>query len=80
MNQIDIMADPQKIHPVHHDVEAQNHPSAPLVPRSMSKSDAGDPQRVVVQQQQQNIPHFLHGLIIEYTFFGIWNVLFVDFA
>ena len=26
------------------------------------------------------LPHFLHGLIIEYTFFGIWNVLFVDFA
>ncbi|QCE01106.1 NDR1/HIN1-like protein 6 [Vigna unguiculata] len=45
-------ADPQKIHPVY-DVEAPNHPSAPLVPRSMSKSDAGDPERAVLQQQQQ---------------------------
>ncbi|KAK7321447.1 hypothetical protein VNO77_32100 [Canavalia gladiata] len=40
------MADPQRIHPVH-DVEAPNHPTAPLVPRSVSKSDAGDPENVV---------------------------------
>ncbi|KAK7385644.1 hypothetical protein VNO78_31398 [Psophocarpus tetragonolobus] len=46
------MADPQKIHPVH-DVEAPNQPSAPLVPRNMSKSDAGDPERALQQQQQQ---------------------------
>lgn len=50
------MSDPQKIHPVH-DVEAQNHhPSAPLVPRTMSKSDAGDPERLDQQQQQQQPP------------------------
>ncbi|KAL9316428.1 hypothetical protein ACSQ67_017429 [Phaseolus vulgaris] len=49
-------ADPQKIHPVH-DVEAPNQPSAPLVPRSMSKSDAGDPERGVQQQQQHPPQH-----------------------
>lgn len=50
------MSDPQKIHPVH-DVEAQNQqPSAPLVPRTMSKSDAGDPERLDQQQQQQQPP------------------------
>ncbi|KAK7300594.1 hypothetical protein RJT34_11442 [Clitoria ternatea] len=49
------MSDPQKIHPVH-DVEAPNHPSAPLVPRSVSKSDAGDPENVQQQQQQQHPP------------------------
>ncbi|XP_027333281.1 NDR1/HIN1-like protein 6 [Abrus precatorius] len=52
------MADPQKIHPVH-DVEAPNHPSAPLVPRTMSKSDAGDPANVEhhpSQTQQQALP------------------------
>ncbi|XP_020213286.1 NDR1/HIN1-like protein 6 [Cajanus cajan] len=51
------MSDPPKVHPVH-DVEApnenQNHPSAPLVPRTMSKSDAGDPEKV--DQHQQHPP------------------------
>ncbi|KAK7276155.1 hypothetical protein RIF29_17289 [Crotalaria pallida] len=40
------MADPQKIHPFH-DVEAPIHqPSAPLVPRNMSKSEQGDPEKL----------------------------------
>ncbi|XP_068487428.1 NDR1/HIN1-like protein 6 [Phaseolus vulgaris] len=56
LNQIKMAADPQKIHPVH-DVEAPNQPSAPLVPRSMSKSDAGDPERGVQQQQQHPPQH-----------------------
>lgn len=38
------MADQQKIHPV--DVEAPPAPSAPLVPRDMSRSDKGDPANV----------------------------------
>lgn len=45
------MADNQRIHPLHHDVEApQQQPSAPLVPRNMSKSD--DP------EQQHGPPPF----------------------
>ncbi|TKY56634.1 YLS9 protein [Spatholobus suberectus] len=53
------MADPQKIHPVH-DVEAPNHPSAPLVPRSMSKSDARDPERVDQQHPPQSTIPVMH--------------------
>ncbi|MED6204437.1 hypothetical protein PIB30_009178 [Stylosanthes scabra] len=41
------MGDNQKIHPLHHDVESSpppQQPSAPLVPRNMSRSDKGDPE------------------------------------
>ncbi|KAB1211120.1 Protein YLS9 [Morella rubra] len=37
------MADHQKIHPVRHDLEAPQTPTAPLVPRGASKSDQSDP-------------------------------------
>lgn len=37
------MADQPKIHPVQEDIEAQQKPTAPLVPRDTSKSDHGDP-------------------------------------
>ncbi|KAJ1386979.1 Late embryogenesis abundant protein [Sesbania bispinosa] len=54
------MADHQKIHPVH-DVESPQQPSAPLVPRNMSKSDSGDPENVehhpsIPPSQQNTLP------------------------
>lgn len=52
------MADHQKIHPVAHDVEAPAAPTAPLVPRGVSKSDQGDPAVVGQRQGQGHYPPF----------------------
>lgn len=37
------MADPQRIHPVTHDIESGQKQTVPLMPRNASKSEKGDP-------------------------------------